>query len=203
MVNREELNLSNDIDVIPDLIGKVYTGSLHPNDDRWKHPVPRGECLVYTDGGGGAWCYVYIDSDRWVLESNYHYDVTANSMELMGILKGLQVAEANGKTSTFFSDSQYAVNSINAWMHKWKKNGWCRSKKGGEVKNLPIIKMIYDLKKETKANGIWVKGHDGHPINEMCDTVLTKVIQRETRVFIIAASYSDMINKLKEININL
>jgi ribonuclease HI len=68
-------------------------------------------------------------------------------MELMAILKALQYIKQNHNNfirPIIYSDSAYCVNLINNWMFSWERNGWKRPK-NQEVKNLEIIKQIYEL----------------------------------------------------------
>lgn len=180
----------------------VYSGSAYPKDDRYNRPVGEDEALIYTDGGGSSWCYIYIDSERWILRSKFEEDVTSNSMELTAIARGLQLAHLLKKKATFFSDSQYAVNSVNAWMHKWEKNGWKRGKQG-EVKNLAVIKVIFHIKRAIEVNGVWIKGHDGHLLNEICDSIVNESASRGHGFIIEAKDLSELREKLRRININL
>lgn len=173
----------------------VYSGSSYPRDERYKHPLSKNESLVYTDGGGHSWCYIYIDSERWILRSKFEDGVTSNSMELAAIARGLQLSRLMKKNATFFSDSQYAVNTINSWMHKWEKRGWKRGA-NGEVKNLSIIKTIFDIKKDIKVNGVWIKGHSGHFLNELCDYFVNETAKTRRPVIIEAGSLVDLKMKI-------
>ena len=72
-----------------------------------------------------------------------------------------------------WSDSAYAVNTINIWMYSWASKGWLKSD-NKTPENLDIIKKIYELNK----NGYYirlvkVKGHKGIKGNELADDLAT------------------------------
>ena len=58
------------------------------------------------------------------------------------------------------------------WIEGWIKKGWKRGK-NEPVKNTDLWKRLLEAKKPHQVNFNWVKGHDGHPQNERCDTLAT------------------------------
>lgn len=133
---------------------------------------------VYVDGcrkrdGRGAWAAI-IMLDKPVLLGGFSPDTTNNIMELSGPVYALSHLKENGVSSAqVTSDSQYFVNGFNQWMHAWCRRGWKRKSKKSqrdEVKNLDIWKklhVLYVTIKSVKAE--WVRGHNGHKENELCD----------------------------------
>ena len=90
-------------------------------------------------------------------------------MELMAILTALKHIEQSDEQffkPTIYSDSAYCVNLINEWMYSWERKGWKRPK-GQEVKNLEIIKQIFELASLAEIKK--VKGHAGIQWNEYVD----------------------------------
>lgn len=65
------------------------------------------------------------------------------------------------------SDSEFWINVLSKWAPAWKKNGW--KKKTGEIKNLDIVKELYDLYDGFPVRLVWVRGHVGTKLNEMAD----------------------------------
>ena len=47
-------------------------------------------------------------------------------------------------------------------------DGW--TKKGGEIKNLDIVRELYELYSNSQAELRWVRGHEGDEGNELADT---------------------------------
>lgn len=72
-----------------------------------------------------------------------------------------------------YSDSQYLVNAFNlGWIDGWVKKGWKRSK-NEPVKNTDLWKRLLKAREPHQVKFIWVKGHDGHEMNERCDALAT------------------------------
>ena len=65
------------------------------------------------------------------------------------------------------SDSEFWINVLTKWAPGWKVNGW--KKKSGEIKNLDIVKELFDLYEKNDVKLIWVRGHVGTKDNELAD----------------------------------
>lgn len=92
--------------------------------------------------------------------------ITTNiRMEGMALVAALK--DANGEEAEIFTDSEFWINVITKWAPGWEAKNW--SKKGGEIKNLDIVKEVYPLHKSSKAKLTWVRGHEGDEGNEMAD----------------------------------
>lgn len=93
-------------------------------------------------------------------------------MELMAAIVGLE-ALIKPCTVELYSDSQYLVKAFNDhWIDGWIKKGWKRGK-NEPVKNKDLWQRLLRAKQPHKVTFIWVKGHDGHPQNERCDSLAT------------------------------
>jgi len=86
-------------------------------------------------------------------------------MEGKALIAALQ--DAGGVECEIFTDSEFWINVITKWAPGWKAKGW--TKKGGEIKNLEIVKQACELYGSSRATLIWVRGHEGDPGNEMAD----------------------------------
>ncbi len=58
------------------------------------------------------------------------------------------------------------------WIENWVKRGW-RKADGKPVKNSKLWKELLEAMKPHQVRFIWVKGHDGHVMNERCDQLAT------------------------------
>jgi len=65
------------------------------------------------------------------------------------------------------TDSEFWINVLEKWAPKWKMNGW--QKKNGFIKNLDIVKELWDVYHKYPVTLKWVKGHAGVEYNEMAD----------------------------------
>jgi ribonuclease HI len=125
----------------------------------------------YTDGscdpnpGLGGYS-VIKDMEVCVLGGEPGGGQTTNiRMEGMAIIAALK--DANGRECEIFSDSEFWIKVATIWSIPWEKNGW--KKKGGEIKNLDIVKELVPLYRASKAKLTWVRGHNNDPGNEMAD----------------------------------
>lgn len=139
---------------------------------------------LYTDGGcagapgPGGWAAVIVEEGKEPIKlSGSEMTTTNNRMELTALLMGIDYLLSIGVTEgvTIISDSQYIIGVYTDWMHKWYKDDW--TKKGGEIKNLDIVKELYSRYTRLKLDEYkWVKGHSGDPYNELCDYLATQAI---------------------------
>ena len=77
------------------------------------------------------------------------------------------LTDAAGEPCQIYTDSEFWINVITKWSISWEKNNWV--KKGGEIKNLDLVKIVVPLYRESQAELIWVRGHANDPGNEMAD----------------------------------
>lgn len=140
---------------------------------------------VYTDGaargnpdGPGGYGVVLSFIDRQgqehIKELSAGYKKTTNNrMELMAVIAGLEALNLCPCDVTVYSDSQYVVKAFNEhWIEGWMKRGWKRGK-NEPVKNVDLWKRLLAAKEPHHVTFVWVKGHNGHPQNERCDTLAT------------------------------
>lgn len=92
-------------------------------------------------------------------------DSTNIRMEGKAIIAALK--DAKGEECIIHTDSEFWINVITKWSIAWEKNGW--KKKGGEIKNLDIVKEVCPLYRESRATLQWVRGHNKDEGNELAD----------------------------------
>ncbi len=139
---------------------------------------------IYTDGaargnpdgpGGYGTVLEYVDpkGELHMKEISQGYVKTTNNrMELMAVIAGLEALNRPCEVE-LYSDSQYVVNAFNQhWLEGWVRKGWKRGK-NEPVKNVDLWKRLLKAKEPHRVSFHWVKGHDGHPQNERCDTLAT------------------------------
>ena len=86
-------------------------------------------------------------------------------MEGLALKKAFEILE--GEEAEILTDSEFWVNVLVKWAPAWERNGW--KKKNGEIKNLDIVKPLFELYKNSNVELKWLKGHAGHEFNEMAD----------------------------------
>jgi ribonuclease HI len=91
---------------------------------------------------------------------------TNNSAELKAILEALKLIKhmnlstLNITNTIIVTDSEYAINCITKWCHKWIKQNW-KSLSGNDVKNKELIQEIYPLYKKYKISFKHINSHTG------------------------------------------
>lgn len=142
------------------------------------------EVTIYTDGsargnpdgpGGYGTVLQYIDTKGNLHEREYsagYKRTTNNRMELMAAIVGLEALTKPCKV-TLVSDSKYLTDAFNQkWIDSWLKKNWKKSD-GSKVKNVDLWTRLLQAKTPHDVTFVWVKGHDGHPENERCDSLAT------------------------------
>jgi ribonuclease HI len=125
----------------------------------------------YTDGsaspnpGPGGFAVIQ-DGKPVVLGGEPSGKETTNiRMEGFAIIAALKASK--GAACEIYTDSEFWINVITKWSLTWEKNGW--HKKGGEIKNLDIVKEVCPLYRKSNATLVWVRGHNNDPGNELAD----------------------------------
>lgn len=135
---------------------------------------------IYCDGacrgnpGPGGWGVLlrYQGHEKTYYGAEPH--TTNNRMELMGAIRGLEALKKSCVVE-LFTDSQYVRKGMIEWMDNWKKKGWKNSKKE-PVKNVDLWQMLDKLATGHQVTWHWVKGHSGHPENELVDQLANQAI---------------------------
>lgn len=149
------------------MLVKIYTdGAARGNPDG---PGGYGTVLHYTDAGGTLHEREFSGGYR---------RTTNNRMELMAAIVGLEALTKPCQVE-LYSDSKYLTDAFNQhWIDGWIKKGWKRGK-NEPVKNMELWKRLLAAMKPHQVRYIWVKGHDGHEMNERCDYLATSAADSE------------------------
>lgn len=99
---------------------------------------------------------------------------TNNRMELTAAIRGLQ-ALRQPCAVRIVTDSTYLRDGITRWLPGWKRKGW-RTASGQPVKNRDLWESLEDAVREHDVTWEWVKGHAGHPENELADRLANEAI---------------------------
>ena len=83
-------------------------------------------------------------------------------MELRAAIEGLKALKQPCRVK-LYTDSSYVANAVNAWLEGWVKKSF------KNVKNVPLWQEYLSASEPHEVEAIWVKGHAGHPQNELCD----------------------------------
>ena len=133
---------------------------------------------VYTDGacrgnpGKGGWGAILEYNGKRREMSGGERETTNNRMELTAVIEALSALKEPCEVN-LYSDSKYVIDGLSkGWAAGWKKNGWKKSDKSPAL-NPELWDKLLSLVETHEVIYHWIKGHDGHPENERCDTLAT------------------------------
>ena len=148
------------------------------------HPGGWGASLSWTCNGQTIGWHAYDGKAK----------TTNNEMELMGMLKLVEMVPRGCSKCTLHSDSEYMLKSLvkggngeikkrnlgdgvefTGYLGNWLCNEWKKAD-GGDVKNLTMWKRLVTAFEELANSGTvvelkWVQGHSGDKGNEAADTL--------------------------------
>jgi len=136
------------------------------------------EVRIFTDGackgnpGPGGWGAVLYYGVKQKQIFGGEKVTTNNRMELMAAIQALAILK-HPCTVTLTTDSQYVRKGISEWIKGWKRNGWKTSAKK-PVKNADLWQMLDEQSQQHNIDWRWVKGHSGHPDNELADDLANR-----------------------------
>ena len=137
---------------------------------------PTPEITIYSDGacsgnpgpGGFGTILVYGEHEKELSEG--FRKTTNNRMEILGAIRGLQALK-KPSVVTVVTDSRYLVDTITkGWAVKWKSMNWMRTK-DEKAKNWDLWEIMLALCEHHQVKWKWVRGHNGHEMNERADTL--------------------------------
>ncbi|NLM50009.1 MAG: ribonuclease HI [Clostridiaceae bacterium] len=139
---------------------------------------------LYTDGacsgnpGRGGYCAILSYMGREKVISEGYLETTNNRMELMAAIAGLEALKEPCIVN-LYTDSKYLADAINQkWLFNWASKNW-RKSDGKPVLNVDLWMRFLKLYEYHEVNLIWVKGHNGHEMNERCDKIAVSAYNKE------------------------
>ena len=138
---------------------------------------------IYTDGacsgnpGPGGWGAILRYNGVEKELSGSLAETTNNRMELTAVISALSALKEPCEV-TVYTDSKYVCDAINkGWLNSWQKNSWKKADKK-PVLNIDLWQELLPLLDKHRVEFIWVKGHNGHKYNEICDKLAVAEYQK-------------------------
>ena len=136
---------------------------------------------IFTDGacrgnpGPGGWGAVMRYGEKEKTLHGGETSTTNNRMELTAVIKALECLKGNKWPIDITTDSKYVLQGITEWIEGWKKRGWRNASKK-PVLNADLWQRLDELVQPFDIKWHWVKGHSGHPENELADQLANRGI---------------------------
>jgi ribonuclease HI len=133
---------------------------------------------IYTDGacsgnpGPGGWGAILIHGATEKELSGGEPGTTNNRMELMAAIQALEALKKPCRVE-LHTDSRYVMDGISQWISAWKARGWKTAAKA-PVKNEDLWRRLDEARNRHDVDWRWVKGHNGHELNERADALARK-----------------------------
>ncbi len=151
---------------------------------------------IHTDGAaqgnpgpGGLGVVLQFGSHRKTYAEGYR-KTTNNRMELLAVIRALEMLKSTDYQVVIYSDSKYVVDSVEkGWVFKWAANFFAKKK------NPDLWKRYLELHKVYKPKFVWVKGHADNPDNNLCDRL---AVEASNRPDLPADEYYEKIQLLQE-----
>jgi ribonuclease HI len=128
-----------------------------------------------TPGGAGGLIEIRLNGAVQRRDFYIHApDTTNNRMALSSAIAALQLLAGKGKRLRVLlvSDSEYLIKGMREWVPGWIARGWKR--KGGEIENLELWRVLVDSARNHEVQYTWVRGHKGHAKNEYANDLAVK-----------------------------
>lgn len=140
---------------------------------------------IYTDGacrgnpGPGGWGVVLRYKGKEKTLFGAEPETTNNRMELTAAIRGLEALTRRCRVE-LTTDSKYVRDGISTWLPNWKKRGW-KTADRKPVKNIDLWHRLDELAGSHEITWHWVRGHAGHPENELADELANRAIDEMLR----------------------
>lgn len=142
------------------------------------------EVHIYTDGacrgnpGPGGWGALLRYNGNEKTLKGAEPDTTNNRMELTAAIIALESLNRPCDV-VLTTDSQYVRNGITQWLANWKRRNW-KTADRKPVKNIDLWQRLDAAASRHRVRWEWVRGHSGHPENELADQLANQAIDELT-----------------------
>jgi ribonuclease HI len=139
------------------------------------------EVHIYTDGAclgnpgpGGYAAVMRYGARQKEIVGGYRL-TTNNRMEIVAAIAALQTLKERCRVK-LHTDSKYLADSINhGWATRWKVKNWAKGTR--QRRNADLWQRMLELCSHHDVSFVWVRGHNGDPLNERCDTLSVQAAQ--------------------------
>lgn len=142
---------------------------------------------IFTDGAcsnngrpnaSGGWAAILVNPEGGRLKIAGKLtgnEITNNRAELTAVIEGLSALKRPSEVR-LTTDSKYVADGASTWLKAWKRNGWKTADKR-PVKNADLWQRLDALLEVHTVSFDWVRGHSGHPENELADVLAQRACE--------------------------
>jgi ribonuclease HI len=136
---------------------------------------------IFADGacfgnpGPGGYAAILKSGEKEKEIAGYVPHTTNNRMELTAVIEALRRLKRPCVVKVI-TDSNYVIKGMTEWIAGWIKRNWLNARKE-PVLNRDLWEQLLRLTRPHSIEWEWVKGHQGHPQNERCDTLAKHAIE--------------------------
>lgn len=128
------------------------------------------QVTIFTDGAakgnpgrGGFGTLLVAGQNKKSISQGYRL-TTNNRMELLAVIVGIRALKKPNMNVLVVSDSKYVVDTVTkGWLDNWRKKQYAGKK------NADLWEAYFQVAQHHNVVFKWIKGHSGHPENEICD----------------------------------
>jgi ribonuclease HI len=132
-----------------------------------------GACKGNPGPGGYAAILVNNHTRAEKIVRGSEHKTTNNRMELRAAIEALNALQP-GAFVTMIGDAEYVLKGMTEWMPAWKERGW-RTTRGKPVLNAELWQALEAAAAQhAEVRWTWVRGHDGHDLNERVDQIASE-----------------------------
>ncbi|NOZ34955.1 MAG: ribonuclease HI [Chlorobi bacterium] len=139
--------------------------------------------ILYTDGSYSAkkkiCSYVALIQNK-SLKYNIRFGIkniqNSSLTEMIAVIEGLKNIAEEEKVR-IVTDSRYVIKGLTEWMYNWKLNDW-HTAQGEKVKNINYWQEYEALTQSKYLEFEWVKAHNFHFENSICDRYAKELIDK-------------------------
>ncbi len=135
----------------------------------------RASCL--GSSGPGGWAVVKRRGDEISSKSGSVAEATANEMELLAAIKGLQSLQ-EPELVHLYTVSQYLQQGITRWVAGWQARGW-QTKQGQPVRHKTLWLNLLETINDHQVEWILLPKSDRPPESEQAATLAAQVARTE------------------------
>jgi ribonuclease HI len=144
-------------------------------------PLFPEEWRAWTDGAlkasrYGGWAAILQTGCKEVVLCGEADNTTNNRMELLAAIEAVRYTPRQSSVH-LVSDSKYVVQGATEWLEGWRASKW-RTAIGRPVKNVDLWEQLHNEMRTRSVAFEWVKGHNGHEMNERADEAASRAAHR-------------------------